>query len=306
MTGNENKDFASATMLRLVHAGLEMQGISIDQPRSTTAHVPRGTKRDLLQSILEAHGPMTVVSIAEAAESLAPEPVVQALRNASSLADLLDRWQRLEKFSHARHRVRMECAGPDKYHLTHENKAGGPPPSPAESLLVVAVITRLAELIGAKNVTLATKAGEMLRAGKTWSALKSHRSLGTLVLTAKRQGDTDKMAPPQSNPDDLARLRDIVRTDPVRRWSLKDAAGLQRTSVRTLQRRLSHDGTSFSRLISETRLEVAAQYLCAPGGPDLSEIGYLSGYSDQAHFSRSFQKAVGLSPKRYRADFQTR
>jgi tRNA A37 N6-isopentenylltransferase MiaA len=35
----------------------------------------------------------------------------------------------------------------------------------------------------------------------------------------------------------------------------------------------------------------------------LAEIGFLSGYSDQPHFTRDFRQLVGITPAQYRKDF---
>jgi AraC-like DNA-binding protein len=35
----------------------------------------------------------------------------------------------------------------------------------------------------------------------------------------------------------------------------------------------------------------------------IAELGFLSGYADQAHFTRELQRRVGMTPARYRAAF---
>ncbi len=74
-------------------------------------------------------------------------------------------------------------------------------------------------------------------------------------------------------------------------------------SERTLQRKLQAHSLSFSRVICEARLEIAASYLCSEDGPGLAEIGFLTGYADQAHFTRTFRREVGTTPSEYRANF---
>ena len=101
----EGQDFASAAMMRLVATGLARQGISIPVPTSPNAHVSLGDKRAVLGVVLARHGPLAILSIADAACAMAPEPVVQALTKARDIPDLMDRWHRLERFSHGRHRV---------------------------------------------------------------------------------------------------------------------------------------------------------------------------------------------------------
>ena len=60
-------------------------------PSPTGARVPRTQKRDVLEAILSAHGPLTILSIAEATSYMPPEPVVQALTLAPDAGDLLER-----------------------------------------------------------------------------------------------------------------------------------------------------------------------------------------------------------------------
>lgn len=70
-------------------------------------------------------------------------------------------------------------------------------------------------------------------------------------------------------------------------------------SVRTLQRRLSKEGTSFKVLLDDTRHELAMGYVARP---DLSmgEITYLLGFSDQSNFARAFKRWTARSPLAYR------
>ncbi|QJI32212.1 helix-turn-helix domain-containing protein [Pseudomonas sp. ADAK18] len=71
-------------------------------------------------------------------------------------------------------------------------------------------------------------------------------------------------------------------------------------SVRTLQRRLEHCGIDFDALRDETRRSEAFQLL-ASGKYTATEIAYMVGYSDPAHFTRAFKRWTGSPPSRYRA-----
>ncbi len=99
---------------------------------------------------------------------MAPEPVVQALTRATDMSDLMDRWHRLERFSHGRHTVDADQLGLDSFRLTHRVRVHGPPPSPAESLLVLGLLTVLAEMTGSADVTLKTVAGAVWRSEGEW------------------------------------------------------------------------------------------------------------------------------------------
>lgn len=69
-------------------------------------------------------------------------------------------------------------------------------------------------------------------------------------------------------------------------------------STRTLQRRLNYCGVDFDELRDETRRGQALQ-LIATGRYTATEIAYMVGYSDQAHFTRAFKRWTGSTPSRY-------
>jgi AraC-like DNA-binding protein len=70
-------------------------------------------------------------------------------------------------------------------------------------------------------------------------------------------------------------------------------------SKRTLQRRLTELGLSYSKIVNQTRLRLAAARL---GETDLSiaEISASLGYTDSSNFTRAFRASTGISPWTYR------
>jgi AraC-like DNA-binding protein len=77
---------------------------------------------------------------------------------------------------------------------------------------------------------------------------------------------------------------------------LAAAAG---TSVRTLQRRLGQEGTSFSALLEDVRRTVALQELSARG-PSVGEIAAKLGYARQASLTRAVRRWTGKPPREQR------
>ena len=73
------------------------------------------------------------------------------------------------------------------------------------------------------------------------------------------------------------------------------------TSPRTLQRRLSDYGTSYSKLIETTRFEMASEMLQDPD-IQLIDVAMTLGYENQSNFGRSFRRIAGISPGKYRRD----
>ena len=70
-------------------------------------------------------------------------------------------------------------------------------------------------------------------------------------------------------------------------------------SNRTLQRRITSEGTSFRRLVRDARYELAKHYLLDPS-LDLAETAYLLGYEDPNSFFRAFREWVGTTPSEWR------
>jgi len=66
-------------------------------------------------------------------------------------------------------------------------------------------------------------------------------------------------------------------------------------SARTLHRRLTEAGVSFSDTLEAVRRELAEQYVIDPSR-SLSEISFLLGFSEQSAFSRAFRRWTGQAP----------
>jgi AraC-like DNA-binding protein len=70
------------------------------------------------------------------------------------------------------------------------------------------------------------------------------------------------------------------------------------TSVRTLQRRLSDEQTSYKELLDNTRHHLALSYIKQKHFP-VGEIAYLLGFADPSNFSRAFKRWTGHAPSSY-------
>ena len=77
-------------------------------------------------------------------------------------------------------------------------------------------------------------------------------------------------------------------------------AGSLHLSPRTLQRRLSSEGTSFLRELDRARMELAQRFI-RDRSLSLSEITFVLGFSEMSAFSRSFRRWTGVSPTSYRS-----
>lgn len=84
---------------------------------------------------------------------------------------------------------------------------------------------------------------------------------------------------------------------------ISDVAKPLGMSGRTLQRRLSENGSSFQALVDEARRQLAERLLLeSPYG--IAEVAYLTGFSDQSAFTRAFKRWAGQTPRSYRLSAQ--
>jgi len=73
-------------------------------------------------------------------------------------------------------------------------------------------------------------------------------------------------------------------------------------SLRSLQRHLAEEGTSYEALLGETRHALALRHMRDPRC-SISEIAYLLGFSDSSSFGRAFKRWTGQTPSQYRDGF---
>ncbi|MEZ5079407.1 MAG: AraC family transcriptional regulator [Thermoleophilia bacterium] len=72
-------------------------------------------------------------------------------------------------------------------------------------------------------------------------------------------------------------------------------------SERTLHRHLAERGETFQALATDAR-RAAAESLLRSGGTTLTDVAFLTGFSDQTAFSRAFKRWTGRTPAAYRAE----
>lgn len=70
-------------------------------------------------------------------------------------------------------------------------------------------------------------------------------------------------------------------------------------SLRSMQRKLKDEGTSFNSLIDNTRRELAMHYIRETHRP-LGEVSYLLGFSEPSNFTRAFRRWAGTTPQEFR------
>ena len=80
----------------------------------------------------------------------------------------------------------------------------------------------------------------------------------------------------------------------------EEVAAILNVSARTLQRKLGDSGTTFKKIVDETRHAQALAHLSMPH-MSVNEVTHLLGFSCSSSFTRAFRRWTGLSPSVWRA-----
>ena len=86
---------------------------------------------------------------------------------------------------------------------------------------------------------------------------------------------------------------------PSGKTSIQDAARMLGLSKRSLQRKLSHEGTTFKDVLNETREEMARHYLLQTNLTS-AEIAFMLGFDEPNSFFRAFRLWTGKTPRALR------
>lgn len=122
-------------------------------------------------------------------------------------------------------------------------------------------------------------------------------------LSASELGRIFDLPDPEDLPGRLSVLIELELLD--RRPTLSRIGNRSRLATRTLQRRLSEAGLSYSDLLRSAMQRRAVRLLCQTDR-SISEIASMLGYDDPAHFSRAFERWSGVPPTRWRRLLQPR
>jgi AraC-like DNA-binding protein len=309
-------DFASAAMMRVLSQGMRELGLNPGDsaPDTGDARVQLLQKQELVRSAVAQGGLACLPLLGRGLHRLTHEPTHHALVSARSARDLFERWQRLERYIHSRHRCIVETCEEGQARIRHVSLTPGDTPSPPEDLVVAGVLAALLEAIGLQRVELRIGAASAVLAADAHGIDTAVAERATCLWHFEWEGVTLNERPSSIE----SRVRELgadpawpqtVRTtylrllaDLARPLSVPELAADLAVPARTLQRRLGHAGLSYSRLLAEARCRTGAWRLINTADP-IAEIGFLSGFSDQPHFTREMQRRVGMPPAAYREAF---
>ena len=98
---------------------------------------------------------------------------------------------------------------------------------------------------------------------------------------------------------DVRRTIVVLMTDGRGSPDIDVVASAIGVSVRTLQRRLHRSGTSYAGVARQVRRDAALRLL-ENRQRTIGEIARTLGYADHPHFTRAFQRWMGVTPREFR------
>jgi AraC-like DNA-binding protein len=312
-----NEDFASSVMVRVLLQGMSGLGLRLPEvaDQLTQATVPLDLKREVVQSAVEQAGFAVLPLLGRGLHKLAMEPTHLALTAGHSATSLFVRWQRLERYIHSKHRIQWQGLTPTSARVKHAHKDNGPAPLAAEDLVVCGVLCALLEANGLHAIKATADDMELYPNPDSTQVLQCVQQCQTHTWSLTWQDTEEKgldlslpvswaqVAPPTWSQFACAVGDHVARCLPEL-VSVDVAAAVLGMPCRTFQRTLAAESLSYQRIQSDVRFRLAGWYLLE-SGMAIAEIGFVCGYSDQAHLTREFNRRMGVPPARYRELFSS-
>lgn len=264
-----------------------------------------------LDRMLALEGPAGVLLAGRRFDRFHQYPLFLVLLNSDSVRILLEKIVQLNRYFHSHHRHRVVTEAESCVDLEHVSTRG-PSPRPVESLFVAGLYLAMLEQIGCHGLRCAFPAsdshGWAYSGGVTldvpatgtehwrfqWTDFTPRRSLPGLdeliLADPGRDLEAGSIATQVAN---------LIERDLSRHWKVPDIADELMMSSRTLQRRLQAEDTSFTDIVTQCRIATACKLLVDTRS-SVTDIGYMLGFSDTPHFTRTFTAAMGRPPSRWR------
>ncbi len=96
-------------------------------------------------------------------------------------------------------------------------------------------------------------------------------------------------------------LQSLLRRMNGRRLTIEAVAGELAMGVRSLQKRLKEERTTFTELLDQVRKELVHSLLADPK-MSFTDMAFLLGFSEQSSFNHAFRRWTGSTPRAYRRD----
>jgi len=315
LSAASKEDFASAAMVRVLLRGMAAQGLRLPviTENLTQATVALDLKRAVVHAAVEQAGLSVLPLLGKGLHDLAREPTHLALTSGRDAGGLFVRWQRLERYIHSRHRIQLHGLTATSVQVSHTHKDSGPAPLPAEDLVVCGVLCALLEANGLQSVRAIASGVEVYPNPDANQILQCvlQEQTGTWQFTWESSQDVSidldltvswAQVAPQTWSRFSCAVGDRIAKHLPELLSVDAAASEMEITRRTFQRTLASESLSYQQIQSEVRFRIAGWHLLQSDIP-IAEVGFVCGYSDQAHLTRDFNRRMGMPPARYRSLF---
>ena len=277
--------------------------------------IPRKLQNRIFENTLADHGAEVLADSANTMTKMEKNPWLFALLNVENPAQAVLKLNWLKQYIHAYARIRIVAEIPDGISVCHYFR--GPSPHPGEHIFTFGAVKILLASIGCGQVSA------------RWESISDS---GYLKIPLVRRdnpaitGETIWMynwksfKPEQRYMDGLddvlllgldpitqvkvttGKVQKTVSSDLSLKWSLNQVSQRLHISPRTLQRKLQTEGESFTGILHTTRIS-QAKNLLKKTEFSVTEISFLLGFSDNAHFTRVFKKETGDAPSAFRSKY---
>lgn len=309
---NPRDDLTGAALVGLMLLSFAEQGIDLPSEaptlRPNTPHASFTSKAAMADWVLKRYGPQALLKVGDAVPRVAFDPIGAALLAAKDGPDLLSRWARLERYVHTRHPIEFRTVSEREAVLAHFGDPADPPP-PSVDFLLAGVIAGLLRAVGCARLSLTMGEGRNAVAvvieGEVTKFDHAPHPTGVWHLAWTDEAPDARLGTelPDWQQKPLSRVAgkvlELIAADLLIVPSLPRLAAMLGQSTRSLQRRLAQDGVSVQTLRRTAQVRKASEMLLGSQA-SLSSIGFVCGFTDAAHFTRSFKRASGMSPKAFR------
>lgn len=305
---NRNAGFASRTMLDILLAGLNKLSLPQRSPTDSNdkVHISLETKREFVSFVSTHYGLTTLLKSSVGIDGFVDTPTGKALLSQSTPHSFLKKWQRLERYIHSNHYIECDVK-PTFARISHKSRKH-PMPTVEEDLAILGVICGLINHITGSRVTLSSSESNQ-------QPIFSYPDLATCE-PIEPTGEWYVHWSPYSPPSKTPPLQDIPKSDSLStddiigktkraiygvgllEANMLNTAKFMALSTRSMQRYLNANNAKFAAILQEVRVHHASHLLMSEN-LSFAEVGFVCGFSDQAHFNRIFKKWTGMSPKQY-------
>ncbi|WP_406734692.1 helix-turn-helix domain-containing protein [Vibrio scophthalmi] len=300
--------FASSIMLDILSAGLNklsLRDLSTCYSHDK-AHIPLETKREFVSFVGRRYGLPILLKAGTGVCDFVDTPIGKALLSRSTPHSLLNKWQRLEKYIHSNHYI--VCTFGSTYAQISHQSRGDSSPTIEEDLAVLGVICGLIHYITDSSVTLTLdERGQQpvfhypgivtdkpIEHNEVWYVHWSRHIPSSDLPPLLDIAETNEL----SSIGIVAQTKKAIEGVGLLEANIRNTATLMGLSTRSLQRYLNTHNAKFASVLQKVRVH-RASHLLLENSLSFAEIGFVCGFSDQAHFNRLFKKWTGMSPKQY-------